>query len=60
MVYIVDGGWSEWKDVSGCSSTCGEGMKLLLRSCIEPRRSCGGKFCDGLGLQYVPCNVNAC
>ena len=60
MVHIVDGGWSEWKNISECSSTCGEGIKVRSRSCSEPPSSCGGKYCGGPDLQFVPCNVNAC
>ena len=61
MVYIVDGGWSEWKEISGCPATCGEDIiKVQIRSCSEPPSSCGGKYCEGPDLQFIPCNVSAC
>ena len=61
VVYVADGGWSEWKEISGCSATCGEGIiKVQIRSCSEPPSSCGGKYCEGPDLQFVPCNVPAC
>ena len=60
VVYVADGGWSEWKDISECSGTCGEGIKVQIRSCSEPPSSCGGKYCEGPDLQFVPCNVSAC
>ena len=60
MIYIVDGGWSEWKNILECSRTCGQGIKVQTRSCSEPPRSCDGKYCDGPGLQFVPCNASAC
>ena len=47
-------------DISVCSGTCGEGIKIQTRSCSEPPSSCGGKYCEGPDLQFVQCNVSAC
>ena len=60
FIFVVDGGWSEWKDISPCYGTCGEGVKAQSRSCSEPTRSCGGKPCIGLSLQFVACNISSC
>ena len=46
--------------MSECSVTCGEGIKVQIRSCSEPNPSCNGKFCEGNDLQFVSCNVSAC
>ena len=60
FTYIVDGGWSDWKDISQCFGTCGEGVKVQSRSCSEPPMSCNGKHCNGSDLQLVACNVSSC
>ena len=55
VIFVVNGGWSEWKNISVCSATCG-GVKPQSRSCSEPPRSCGGKACEGKDLRFIPCN----
>ena len=57
---IVDGGWSEWKDISPCYADCGKGVKAQSRSCSEPPSLCGGQKCNGTSIQFVTCNVSSC
>ena len=59
-MYIVDGGWNEWKDISPCHATCGQGLKAQSRSCSEPRSSCGGKPCVGPDFKFAACNISSC
>ena len=60
MCPVVDGGWSEWKNISGCIGPCGEGIQAHSRSCSNPPTSCGGQECNGTSLQFVTCNVSSC
>lgn len=60
FVYIVDGKWSEWIDITECAVTCGEGTKVQSRSCSEPPSSCGGMHCVGDDIRKVPCNISSC
>ncbi|CAH3133313.1 unnamed protein product, partial [Pocillopora meandrina] len=57
----IDGGYTEWSE-SECSVTCGEGTKILTRTCTNPPPSCGGKNCSELGpdLTTIPCNEGEC
>ena len=49
---IVDGGWSDWENVTACSS---EGVITQQRSCTQPSPSCGGRECSGENIAYVSC-----
>lgn len=56
----IDGGWSSWVDVSGCTVTCGGGNQTRLRTCSNPPPNHGGQPCPGPNRDVQPCNVQAC
>ena len=53
--FLVDGGWSEWQNVTECSVTCGEGVIIQQRTCTQPSPSCGGRDCVGENTTNVSC-----
>ena len=58
---IVDGGWSEWMEVSLCSQSCGPGTVSKSRQCNRPKPFNGGLDCMGSDLETgVPCNNVNC
>ena len=56
----VDGEWSDWKDWSPCSTTCGAGTQERARTCTEPRPAFGGKDCVGISSETKSCQARAC
>ena len=58
-VFLVHGGWSDWQNVTNCSTTCGEGVITQQRTCTQPSPSCGGRECSGENTTNVSCN-NCC
>ena len=64
-MFVVDGFWqaySEWKDDSTCSRSCGGGTRRMVRhrQCIGPYG--GGRPCVGSSedIKTIPCNSQAC
>ena len=55
IIFLVDGGWSDWQNVTNCSTTCGEGVITQQRTCTQPSPSCGGRDCLGENITYVSC-----
>ena len=55
ITFLVDGGWSEWQNVTECSATCGEGVITQHCTCIQPSPSCGGRDCVGESTTNVSC-----
>lgn len=53
------GGWSSWTTYS-CSTSCGGGQALRLRSCKNPVPVFGGNQCRGQSLEFVACNTHPC
>ncbi|KAM6977691.1 SCO-spondin [Aplochiton taeniatus] len=56
----VDGGWSQWGGWSGCSDSCGGGIKFRLRQCDNPAPQSGGRGCVGVTEQQKDCNTHNC
>lgn len=56
----VDGGWGPWSKWSGCSRTCGGGVRSKERHCDSPRPQNGGKYCLGVYKKYQICNKKDC
>ncbi|XP_061781929.1 A disintegrin and metalloproteinase with thrombospondin motifs 8-like isoform X2 [Nerophis lumbriciformis] len=57
---VVDGGWSTWGPWQQCSRTCGGGVEFSNRECTSPEPQNGGKYCEGLRVQYQSCNTEPC
>ncbi|CAB4031608.1 Hypothetical predicted protein [Paramuricea clavata] len=45
----VDGGYSNWTLSKPCSVSCGDGVEIWRRFCINPEPKYGGHNCSGLG-----------
>lgn len=56
----ISGGWSQWRNVGGCSKTCDGGLQTQIRTCTSPSPAYGGAVCSGSGSQQVACNTQAC
>ncbi|KAL9959837.1 hypothetical protein ACROYT_G033195 [Oculina patagonica] len=56
----IDGGWTQWSQWSGCSLTCGGGMRSRNRACTNPPPQHGGKPCPGNGFEQQVCNSQGC
>ena len=41
------GGWTQWSEWSGCTQSCGTGLKTRHRQCGNPAPAFGGKTCVG-------------
>ncbi|XP_065656134.1 uncharacterized protein LOC136081827 isoform X2 [Hydra vulgaris] len=57
---VVDGGLSEWSQFSECSATCGDGMKVRMRTCTNPTPSKNGKDCVGPLFEVDNCTLGQC
>ncbi|XP_062509095.1 A disintegrin and metalloproteinase with thrombospondin motifs 6-like [Corticium candelabrum] len=55
-----DGGWSSWKDVLGCSRTCGGGIQMSERLCDNPPPSGRGRYCRGERKRFRTCMTALC
>ena len=53
FLHISVGTWSEWGEFSGCSKTCGTGIKSRTRYCY-------GVECSGGTQQTVQCYSKEC
>ena len=40
----VHGNWGGWSEFSGCSRTCGGGVKMAKRLCNNPKPANNGKI----------------
>ena len=60
-MYVVDGGWSEWR-LGPCSKTCGGGIQNYTRVCDNPKPLNGGKQCEGPSFYTHKelCNSECC
>jgi len=61
-ILAIDGGYTDWKETSVCTVTCGGGRQTLTRTCTNPPPSNGGKDCSGLGPaeKIQQCNTQDC
>lgn len=56
----INGGWSEWKNWSECSKTCGRGTRVRKRYCNKPMPKYKGRMCVGDNVEYEECKIKAC
>uniref|UniRef100_A0A8B9FNJ2 ADAMTS-like protein 4 n=1 Tax=Amazona collaria TaxID=241587 RepID=A0A8B9FNJ2_9PSIT len=56
----VDGAWGPWGPWSGCSRSCGGGVRLSHRGCTAPEPRHGGRFCRGKRTRVQSCSVEQC
>uniref|UniRef100_A0A8V5H656 A disintegrin and metalloproteinase with thrombospondin motifs 4 n=1 Tax=Melopsittacus undulatus TaxID=13146 RepID=A0A8V5H656_MELUD len=56
----LDGAWGPWGPWSGCSRSCGGGVRLSHRGCTEPEPLHGGRFCRGKRTRVQSCSVDEC
>lgn len=50
--------WGPWQTWSGCSVTCGEGVRERVRDCLLP--SGGGMQCTGMVREQSHCSLEDC
>ena len=55
----VDGQWAAWQDSGSCSTTCGNGIQQLVRTCSLPTVAHGGRYCQGTDRGERSCNVQS-
>ncbi|KAM9297031.1 A disintegrin and metalloproteinase with thrombospondin motifs 15-like, partial [Gastrophryne carolinensis] len=56
----VDGSWGKWSPYGKCSRTCGGGVQLAKRECVNPAPANGGTYCEGVRVKYKSCAQNPC
>ncbi|XP_048069099.1 SCO-spondin [Ursus arctos] len=59
------GGWGPWGPWSGCSRSCGGGLRSRIRACDQPPPQGLGDYCEGPraqgeACQALPCPVTNC
>lgn len=45
---------------SDCSRTCGGGIQTRQRLCNSPSPSNGGRYCQGVRVEFKSCNTKPC
>ena len=62
LLFIENGGYSEWGSYGTCSKTCGGGVQTRTRTCTNPPPTSGGKDCSILGpdTSSRECNIDDC
>ncbi|WAR11000.1 HMCN1-like protein [Mya arenaria] len=56
----ADGEWGTWSRWTGCSKTCGVGMRHRDRNCDDPYPEADGLFCLGEAREYEICYNKSC
>lgn len=54
------GSWSPWGPWSGCSRSCGGGLRSRTRACDQPPPQGLGDFCEGPQAQGEACQAQPC
>ena len=61
-IYLVHGKYSNWREWSGCSVTCGNGTMIRRRTCTNPIPSKDGNNCESIGSanETLTCSKPEC
>ncbi|KAF7236260.1 SCO-spondin, partial [Varanus komodoensis] len=54
------GGWGAWSPWTGCTVSCGGGMRSRTRACDSPAPQGGGDYCEGPPTQVEACGLDPC
>ncbi|XP_015268441.1 PREDICTED: SCO-spondin [Gekko japonicus] len=54
------GAWGEWSPWTGCTVSCGGGMRSRRRACDSPAPQSGGDYCEGPPAQVEACHSDPC
>ena len=57
IVFLVNGGFTEWTEWSVCTVTCGSGMIERTRECSNPKPANNGSDCFDLNLEVKECTM---
>ena len=57
-VLSVDGYWEPWQEWQPCNVSCGGGIQIRERDCVEPLH--GGETCPGPSDETRDCNTHSC
>ena len=60
LLYLVNGGLSEWSPFTSCSKSCGKGSQDRTRTCTNPSPQHGGDDCAGNLKESKQCQVKYC
>ena len=55
ILFLVDGSYSGWYQVSSCTRSCGGGTMTWKRKCDNPSPRNGGKQCQGPAVELRSC-----
>ncbi|XP_077160383.1 SCO-spondin-like isoform X2 [Paroedura picta] len=55
-----DGAWGQWSLWTGCTVSCGGGMRSRRRACNSPAPQRGGDYCEGPPTNVEACHVDPC
>ena len=56
-----DSSWSEWTDWSGCSTSCGKGIRNRERHCLSTVPGHDGRGCGSTDpKEFEPCKITDC
>ena len=58
IVILVNGGWTEWREWSACSISCGGGSQTRFRNCTNPIPANGGLNCSASAVDIRDCVNN--
>ncbi|KAM8967216.1 LOW QUALITY PROTEIN: SCO-spondin-like [Pelodytes ibericus] len=56
----VDGKWTPWSPWSDCTVTCGTGVEIRTRACINPPPRNNGSDCEGAESETQECTNRLC
>ena len=58
----INGGYTNWSELSKCTVSCGNGTRQRTRTCSNPQPNYGGKNCSHLGprVDVESCNSHPC